>query len=101
MATTSTINAKHLELVLATRRMASVGRWCVMSAHRHTQPCNRRGYPYRIAQGSVAGPMTRGNLKEVIERVAGCGAKEVRRTFAGAGIRALRAEVTYTMPATP
>lgn len=90
------ISASHLQLALVARRLNVTARWCVMSAHTHTQPCNRRGYPYRIKQDSVASPMSRGDWHRTLERIAAQGAKAVRQDY-GIGIRALRAENPYTL----
>lgn len=90
------ISALHLELVLAAHKSSVQAKWCVMSAHTHTQACEHLRTPYRIRQASVASPMSRGDWHRTLERIAAQGAKAVRQEY-GIGIRALRAENPYTL----
>ena len=89
---TSTIDAGMVQLALVTRKMRLGSRWAAMSAHVHTADCRFRLAPsYRLPQQSVAQPMSRGNLDQVVRRVKSQGRREVLVTF-GCGVRAITAD---------
>ncbi len=89
---TAVIDASMVQLAIFTTKMRTNVRWCVMSARVHTSACKRHlSPPYRLPQKSVAGPMTRGDLRNVVSRVRSQGRREVLATW-GVGIRAIEAE---------
>ncbi len=88
---THTIAAAQVELVLVALRAGMSSRWAAMSAHVHTQNCNRRGGAYRIPSPSLAGPMSRGELFRAIDRTLCQGRRECLATF-GTGMRDMQAE---------
>lgn len=89
---TAHIDAGMVQLALVTRKMRLDSRWAAMSAHTVTADCRFRLSPsYRLPQQSVAQPMTRGNLDQVVRRVKSQGRREVIATF-GCGVRAITAD---------
>lgn len=99
MTTLRIIDPKQVELALVARRAVPDTRWAAMSAHVHTQECQRpiRGaagdHGYRIPARSLLTPMNRGHWHSVLRRLECRGARAIRKHF-GVGIRAMRAEST-------
>jgi len=86
-----TIDSKQVELALVARRAVPETRWAAMTAHVHTQDCERRISGYRLPARSLLTPMNRGYWWRVLRRLEYRGARAIRKHF-GVGIRAMRTE---------
>ena len=71
--------------------------WIEIDCHRHTPRPSEKARAASSGLVSDVGPLDRGHIAALIERVrVSHGLPEVRRTF-GCGIRALRAESPWTL----